>query len=112
MAEAAKALGIVRRNVMLRHILPNALVPIVTYLPFAIVAFINVLVSLDFLGFGLPVDEPSWGRLLRQGSENVVNFPHMIYFPVLALAVTLYCVVMIGEAVREAFDPKVFSRLR
>jgi microcin C transport system permease protein len=110
--QAASALGVLRRDIMLRHILPNALVPIVTYLPFAIVAFINVLVSLDFLGFGLPVDEPSWGRLLRQGSENVVNFPHMIYFPVMALALTLYCVVMIGEAVREAFDPQKYARIR
>ena len=97
---------------MMSHILPNTLVPVVTFAPFGIVAYISVLVSLDFLGFGLPPGTPSWGNLLHQGLENVKFYPHLVIIPVVALAATLYCVVLIGEAVREAFDPKVFSRLR
>jgi microcin C transport system permease protein len=87
-------------------------VPIVTFTPFALVGYIGALVSLDYLGFGLPPGTPSWGALLRQGLENVKEYPHLTVVPTLALAGTLYAVVMIGEAVREAFDPKVFSRLR
>jgi microcin C transport system permease protein len=110
--QAARALGVKDRKIMVRHILPNALVPIVTFLPFAVVGYMSALVSLDFLGYGLPPGTPSWGALLRQGSENIVNYPHLVYIPVLAFAGTLFCVVMVGEAVREAFDPKKYERLR
>lgn len=110
--QAARALGVRAPTIMARHILPNALVPVVTFLPFAIVAYIDVLVSLDYLGFGLPPSVPSWGRLLKQGAENVANYPELVLFPILALAATLFCVVLVGEAVREAFDPKLYSRLR
>jgi len=110
--QAARSIGVGAPTIMRKHILPNAMVPIVTYLPFSIVGFITVLVSLDFLGFGLPVSEPSWGRILRQGQENVVSFRFLIYEPVIAFAGTLFCVVTIGEAVREAFDPKKYARLR
>jgi microcin C transport system permease protein len=110
--QAARALGVKDRKIMVRHILPNSLVPIVTFLPFAVVGYMSALVSLDFLGYGLPPGTPSWGALLRQGSENIVNYPHLVYIPVLAFAGTLFCVVMVGEAVREAFDPKKYERLR
>ena len=110
--QAAIGCGVSDWKVMITHILPNALVPVVTFAPFGIVAYIGSLVSLDYLGFGLPPGTPSWGALLRQGLENVKFYPHLVIVPVAALSLTLYCVVMIGEAVREAFDPKVFSRLR
>ena len=110
--QAARAIGVKSGKIMARHIFPNALVPVVTFMPFAVVAYIFSLVSLDFLGFGLPPDVPSWGRLLKVGSENIANHPELVYFPILAVAVTLFCVVMVGEAVREAFDPKTYSRLR
>lgn len=109
---AAVATGEGDAGIILSQILPNALTPIVTFAPFAVVAEISALVSLDFLGFGLPEPTPSWGELLRQAKE--INFRewHMVVFPLGALFVTLQLVVFIGEAVREAFDPKVFSRLR
>ena len=97
---------------MRKHILPNSLVPLVTYAPFEIVAYIGTLVSLDYLGFGLGADTPSWGKLLRQGADNFSNYPHLVGIPIIAFASTLFCVVMIGEAVREAFDPKEYARLR
>ena len=110
--QAVKAIGFGDRKIMLGHILPNSLVPVVTFLPFGIVSYISSLVSLDFLGFGLPPEVPSWGRLLNQGANNIVNHPHLVLIPVIALALTLFSVVMIGEAVREAFDPKEYARLR
>jgi microcin C transport system permease protein len=110
--QAAVGTGVRDRKIMLRHILPNSLVPIVTLAPFAVVVYIGSLVSLDYLGFGLPPGTPSWGALLRQGLENVKFYPHLTYVPTAALALTLFATVMVGEAVREAFDPKVFSRLR
>lgn len=109
---AAEAMGATDWSVMMKHILPNSLVPVVTFAPFAIVAYIGQLVSLDYLGFGLPVGTPSWGSLLSQGMQYLKYYPNLILTPSIALAVTLFLVVQIGEAVREAFDPKVFSRLR
>ncbi len=118
---AAIAQGESRSSIMFRHILPNALTPIISYAPFAIVGAITAIVSLDFLGFGLPAPAASWGELLEQGrgqlssgggaSSSLFDY-HLILAPVIALNLTLLMVVFIGEAVREAFDPKVFSRLR
>jgi microcin C transport system permease protein len=110
--QAAIGTGVADWKIIVRHILPNSLVPVVTFAPFGIVAYIGALVSLDYLGYGLPPGTPSWGALLRQGLDNVRFYPHLTVIPTVALVVTLYAVVMIGEAVREAFDPKVFSRLR
>ncbi len=110
--QAAIGAGVSDWKIITKHILPNSLVPVVTFAPFGIVAYISSLVSLDYLGFGLPSGTPSWGALLRMGLENFVYYPHLVTIPVIALACTLFMVVMVGEAVREAFDPKVFSRLR
>lgn len=108
---AAIAVGETHTAIMLKHILPNALTPIIAFAPFAIVANIAALVSLDFLGFGLPAPTPSWGELIGQGKANFRQW-HLVVFPLLTMFCTLQLIVFIGEAVREAFDPKVFSRLR
>ena len=108
---AAIAIGEPNRRIMFKHILPNALTPIISFAPFAIVGGISALVSLDFLGFGLPAPTPSWGELVGQGLAHIKDW-HLVVFPMGALFATLLMVVFIGEAIREAFDPKVFSRLR
>ncbi|MEQ1760182.1 MAG: ABC transporter permease subunit [Vicinamibacterales bacterium] len=108
---AAIATGVSERGIMFRHILPNALTPVVSFAPFTIVANITALVALDFLGFGLPAPTPSWGELIGQGMENLTKW-WLVFYPLGALFVTLLLVVFIGEAVREAFDPKEYSRLR
>ena len=108
---AAVATGESNFAIMVRHILPNALTPVITFMPFAIVAEIVALVSLDFLGFGLPAPTPSWGELLNQAKQNLSEW-HLVVFPLVAMFITLQLVVFIGEAVREAFDPRVFARLR
>ena len=108
---AAIATGLSEPSIMFRHILPNALTPVVSFAPFTIVANIGALVALDFLGFGLPAPTPSWGELIGQGMENLTKW-WLVFFPLGVLFLTLLLVVFIGEAVREAFDPKEYSRLR
>jgi microcin C transport system permease protein len=108
---AAIATGVSEPSIIFRHILPNALTPVVSFAPFVVVANISALVALDFLGFGLPAPTPSWGELIEQGTENLTKW-WLVLFPLGALFGTLLLVVFIGEAVREAFDPKEYSRLR
>ena len=108
---AAIATGENNLTIIVRHILPNALTPVITFAPFAVVAAVVSLVSLDFLGFGLPVPTPSWGEMLGEAQQNLKVW-HLVVCPLGAMFITLQLVVFIGEAVREAFDPKVFSRLR
>ena len=108
---AAIAMGVSEPAIMFRHILPNALTPVVSFAPFAIVANISALVALDFLGFGLPAPTPSWGELIGQGMNYLTDW-WLVFFPLAAVFVTLLLIVFVGEAVREAFDPKEYSRLR
>ncbi len=108
---AAVSLGASNWQVMFKHILPNALTPIITFAPFSIIADIGTLVSLDFLGYGLRPPTSSWGNLLSQAAENL-DYWHMLIFPVIVLTITIFMITFISEAVREAFDPRVYSRLR
>jgi microcin C transport system permease protein len=108
---AAIVTGVSDQAIVLRHILPNALTPVISFAPFNIVGNIAYLVALDFLGFGLPAPTPSWGELIGQGMENLTKW-WLVLFPLGVLFTTLLLVVFIGEAVREAFDPKEYSRLR
>lgn len=108
---AAIAMGVSEPAIMFKHILPNSLTPVISFAPFAIVANIEALVALDFLGFGLPAPTPSWGELISQGTEHLTDW-WLIFFPLAAVFLTLLLIVFIGEAVREAFDPKEYSRLR
>lgn len=109
---AAIAQGDSRTSIMFRHLLPNSLTPVVSFAPFSFVAAIFALVSLDFLGFGLQPPTPSWGEIIKQAHSNGFNDWHLVVFPLLIIFSTLLMAVFIGEAVREAFDPKRFSRLR
>ena len=98
-------------KIMFKHILPNSLVPVITYFPFSVVAGISALVGLDYLGFGLAPPTPSWGQMLDVGLQNITKW-WMVFSPVTAQFFTLLCIVFIGEGVREAFDPRVYSRLK
>ena len=108
---AAVSMGTSPFNVMFKHILPNSLTPVITWAPFSIIGDIFTLVSLDFLGYGLRPPTSSWGNLLQQASENLDNW-HMLIFPIIVLTLTIFMITFISEAVREAFDPKIYSRLR
>ena len=102
---AARGLGVSDINIMRRHILPNAMVSTLTFLPFILTGSVAVLTSLDFLGFGLPPGSPSLGELLNQGKRNL-QAPWLGLSGFLVLAITLSLLVFIGEAVRDAFDPR------
>jgi microcin C transport system permease protein len=108
--KAARASGFGHARIFFKEILPNALTPVITIMPFAVVAGISSLTALDFLGFGLQPPTPSWGEMLTQGLQNL-QAPWIAVSSVTALFVTLLLATFIGEGVREAFDPKAFSRI-
>lgn len=102
---AAKALGVSNITIMVRHVLPNAMVATLTLMPFILTGSITVLTSLDFLGFGLPPGSPSLGELLAQGKNNL-HAPWLGLTAFFSLAIMLTLLTFIGEAVRDAFDPR------
>ncbi len=102
---AARALGMMDARIMFRHILPNAMTASLTFLPFILAGSVTTLTSLDFLGFGLPVGSPSLGELLLQGKNNL-NAPWLAFTGFVVIAVMLSLLVFIGEAVRDAFNPR------
>ncbi len=102
---AARALGVNNVTIMWRHMLPNAMVAALTFMPFILNGSITTLTSLDFLGFGLPPGSPSLGELLAQGKNNIqAPWLGITAFSVIALMLSL--LVFVGEAVRDAFDPR------
>jgi len=107
--EAAHCLGLPGWKIMGRHILPNSVVPIVTFFPFYLVGAIFSLSALDYLGFGLPPPTPSWGELLAQAQEFRSAW-WLVTYPTLVLIVVILLGVFIGEGIRAAFDPRVNSR--
>lgn len=105
---AAQALGASDFRIIFKHIIPNTIAIIVTYAPFAVSGGIVALTSLDYLGFGLPPPTPSWGELLKQGWANMSAW-WIATSVIAAMIITLITVTFIGEAVREAFDPKLHT---
>ena len=102
---AARALGMSNFWIMWRHILPNAMVSTLTFLPFILTSAIGTLTALDFLGFGLPPGAPSLGELVAQGKDNL-QAPWLAITAFVVLALMLSLLVFIGEAARDAFDPR------
>jgi microcin C transport system permease protein len=102
---AAKALGVSNAMIMFRHILPNAMVATLTFLPFTLSGSVTVLAGLDFLGFGLPPGSPSLGELVSQGKNNL-QAPWLGITAFFVLGGILTLLIFIGEAVRDAFDPR------
>ena len=105
----ARALGVANSVVMYRHVLPNAMVATLTFLPFITSGSVVTLTSLDFLGFGLPPGSPSLGELLKQGKDNL-QAPWLGMTAFFVIAFMLSLLVFIGEAVRDAFDPRKVQR--
>ena len=105
---SARALGASSTRIIARHIMPNTVSVIVTFIPFSIAGGITALTALDYLGFGLPAPTPSWGELLSQGTDNL-DRPWIVMSVVGAMIFVLLIVTYIGEAIREAVDPKRFT---
>ena len=102
---AARALGVSDFDIMRRHMLPNAMVAALSFLPFTFIAAITMLIVLDFIGFGLPPGTASLGELLAQGRVNL-HAPWIGIVGFLSIATTLVLIVFVSEAVRDAFDPR------
>ncbi len=110
---AARSFGASRRRLILKHLLPNCLTPLVTITPFAIVGAISALTALDYLGYGLPAPTPSWGEMIDQAMDSQNRDKIWLSIaPFSAISITLLLVTMIGESIREAFDPKQYAQYR
>lgn len=107
--KAARALGVSNAVIMFRHLLPNAMVATLTFLPFITSGSVVTLTSLDFLGFGLPAGSPSLGELLKQGKDNL-QAPWLGIAGFFSIAIMLSLLVFVGEALRDAFDPRKSQR--
>lgn len=106
---AARALGASTARIILRHILPNIVSVIITFIPFSVAGGITALTALDYLGFGLAPPTPSWGQLLAEASEYHIKAPWIGASVISALILILTMVTFIGEAIRESFDPKMYT---
>ena len=102
---AARALGMNDTRIMLRHVLPNAMVATLTFMPFTLAGSVTALTSLDFLGIGLPAGSASLGELLAQGKANL-QAPWLGLTGFAVIAITLSLLIFIGEGIRDAFDPR------
>lgn len=109
--DAARCQGSGSLRIMIRHILPNALTPLITLFPFQLVGAVSALTALDYLGFGLPPMTPSWGQLLAQAQQYRWAW-WLILYPSLGLFTVMLLTVFIGEGLRNAFDPKPFTKLQ
>ena len=109
--EAAQTQGLPTWRILMFHILPNALTPIITFVPFSLVGAIGALAALDYLGFGLPPPTPSWGEMLAQAQAFRWAW-WLILYPSFALFLVMLLGVFVGEGVRNAYDPRPYSRMQ
>ncbi|MFE9248015.1 ABC transporter permease [Streptomyces sp. NPDC007088] len=105
--QAARALGSSNSRMLLRHIAPNAVSPVIVVSTIALGTYIALEATLSFLGVGLKPPTVSWGIMISEASANVRNAPHMLLWPAGALAITVLAFIMLGDAVRDALDPKL-----
>ncbi|MDR2348763.1 MAG: ABC transporter permease [Bifidobacteriaceae bacterium] len=107
---AAKALGLSRLRILLRHVLPNAMAPIIVTATTQLGTFIVLESTLSFLGLGLPTSVVSWGQDIATAQSSLRDDPSLLFFPASALAVTVLAFIMMGDAVRDALDPKAVGK--
>ena len=105
--EAATALGFSRGRIMFRHILPNALQPIIIYGTIAVGSVILAEAALSFVGVGPQEPTPAWGLMVNAGRSSLTNAPHMLFFPGAAIFLTVLSFVFVGDGLRDALDPKL-----
>jgi peptide/nickel transport system permease protein len=105
--EAATALGFSKARIMFRHILPNALQPIIVYGTIAIGTVILSEAALSFLGVGPQYPTPAWGLMVSEGKASLTNAPHLLFFPAGAICTTVLAFVFVGDGLRDALDPKL-----
>jgi peptide/nickel transport system permease protein len=108
--EAAHALGFGKSRIMFRHILPNALQPIIVYGTISVGSAILAEAALSFLGVGPQDPTPAWGLMVSQGKGDLANAAHLVFFPGIAITLTVLAFVLIGDGLRDALDPKLKER--
>ena len=104
---AARALGASDLRVMVRHVLPNAVAPVIVVATISLGTFISAEATLSFLGIGLPLTEVSWGADISTATNVLRDAPYQLFFPSLFLSVTVLSFILLGDAVRDALDPKL-----
>jgi len=104
---AARALGASDLRIIVRHILPNAIAPVIVYATITIGIVIAAEATLSFLGVGLQLPAISWGLMISIAQNRILQAPHLLLFPGLFLSITVLSFIMLGDALREAFDPKL-----
>jgi peptide/nickel transport system permease protein len=109
--EAAVALGTPTWKIMLRHIMPNAIAPLIVQGTFTCGSAILLESILSFLGVGLPSEIPTWGNIMAEGRVQFNQFPHNVLFPGIFLALTVLAVNMLGDGLRDALDPRMRRKL-
>jgi peptide/nickel transport system permease protein len=109
--EAAVSLGTPTWRIMLGHILPNCLAPLLVQGTYVCAAAILVEAILSFLGVGLPPDTPTWGNIMAEGRVQFVSYPHNVFDPGIVLAVTVLAVNILGDGLRDTLDPKMAKRV-
>ena len=108
--QSAVTIGASKWRILLRHMLPNIAAPIIVVFSINVGGVIISEAALSFLGFGLPIEIPSWGGLLsREGRQYMETAPHLAFWPGLALTITVYCFNMFGDAVRDLLDPRLIG---
>lgn len=104
--EAAEALGLRKHVILFRHLLPNILGVVAVYTTLTVPAVMLLESFLSFLGLGVPPPMPSWGTLIKEGADNMINFPYQLLIPAAFFSLTLFCMNFIGDGLRDALDPK------
>jgi oligopeptide transport system permease protein len=104
---AARSLGATDREIMLRHILPNALGPLIVLVAFGIPRVVFIEAALSFIGFGVDPSVPSWGTMVQEGYSAIFSHAHLVLFPSLAIALLMLSFTFLGDGLRDALDPRV-----
>jgi oligopeptide transport system permease protein len=105
--QAARALGAGTWRILMRHILPNAVAPVIVVATIALGGYIATEATLSYLGIGLPGSTVSWGNDINSGQTVIRTAPHVLLFPSAMLSITVLAFIMLGDAVRDALDPKL-----
>jgi len=107
--EAAEAINCSKVSIMFRHLLPNVIQPVLVNVTMGIGMVITMAAALSYIGLGVQPPTPEWGALLSAGRAHILNYPHLIMFPGLVIAITVFAVNLMGDGLRDALDPKLRS---
>ncbi|MGH8948110.1 MAG: ABC transporter permease, partial [Acidimicrobiia bacterium] len=105
--DAARALGASDWRIITRHVLPNGITPVIVYATITVGVIIGVESALSFLGVGLQLPAISWGLMISVAQNRILTFPHLLFFPGLFLFLTILAFILMGDALRDALDPKL-----